>query len=54
MEVVYQTEAAAAAGSMDYATHTSGFSYKMKTRVQNAGRRLNIKVRDSMMTLKYF
>ena len=30
---------------MDYATASSGFSYKMKTRVQVSGRTLNIKVK---------
>ena len=48
-EYIYQTEAAASAGTMDYASASSGFSYKMKTRVQVSGRTLNIKVRIRFM-----
>ena len=42
-EYVYDTEGGASAGTMDYATHTSGFSMKMKTRMQVSGNTLNIK-----------
>lgn len=42
-EYIYETEAAAAAGTMDYASASSGFSYRMKTRVQVSGSTLNVK-----------
>ena len=43
-EYVYKTEAGASAGTMDVATHTSGFSMKMTTRMQVSGNTLNLKV----------
>jgi hypothetical protein len=44
-EYVFDTISSASSGTMDYATHTSGFAYKMKTRVQVSGRTLNLKVK---------
>ncbi len=51
-EVVFETQVAASAGSMDYATHTSGFTYKMRTRAQFSSRQINIKVRYLLQIFK--
>nr|ALO75638.1 melanin-engaging protein [Tigriopus kingsejongensis] len=49
-EYLYDTEAAAGAGTMDHASGTSGFSYKMKTRVQVSGKTLNVQFQDMQFT----
>ena len=46
-EYIYETEGGVSVGTMDYATHTSGFAMKMKTRMQVSGNTLNIKVRKA-------
>lgn len=43
-EYEFQTESAAASGTMDYSPHTSGFSYKYKTRIQVHGNKIGVQI----------
>ncbi|TRY76606.1 hypothetical protein TCAL_03493 [Tigriopus californicus] len=45
-EYVYTTEARVSSGTMDYAPGSSGFAYRMTTRVQVSGKSLNIQFND--------
>lgn len=49
-EYTYSTEASTSVGTMDYATHTSGFAVRFKTRIQVSGQTLNVKFENMEWT----